>query len=122
MGDNVVLFNRKMQDFIDDLKCVCTNVTEIALLQTAFNLGVAVSPQYACQIYHEKVVLPYGELIKLRDEEFFLSHNYNDVASDNFDIVDKLKHVWKSLSDDNKDAIWKHLQVLMVLSNRVQNS
>lgn len=112
------LFNAKLQDFVSDL-------TEIhplpdlkvfkGLLELAIKMDAAVPPA----MFHKCVAVPYGTCIKAKDEAFLASHSFDEVGQyTDLNIVNRLKTLWGDLSPDNKDAVWKHLQVLLVLSQR----
>lgn len=122
-SNNLVLFNRKLCDFVNALKECCPEVGEFATWAPLVELAVTMNPNCAHSTFYSMVVEPYGEKIRNKDASFFLAHTYSEHSSaDSFaNIVDKLKQVWKDMSDENKEAIWKHLQVLMVLCMRVQN-
>jgi hypothetical protein len=122
--NNLTLFNRKLIDFFNDLRECCPDVGSFGMLSTAIEVGIKLDPAATQKVFHTSVVEEYGEKIKNKDEAFFLEHTYDEHAS-TFDLqvlVNNLKHVWKNLSDDNREAIWKHLQVLVILSTRVQNA
>ena len=123
-ANNLTMFNRKLIEFLNDLCLCCPEVGSFSMLSTAVGVGIKVDPTAAQKVFHSSVVDGYGDKIKNKDETFFLQHSYDEHAT-TYDlqvIVNNLKQVWKNLSNENKEAIWKHLQVLMVLSTRVQNA
>ena len=44
----------------------------------------------------------------------------NDNPDNAFELVDRLKHYWSELSDNNKTVIWDYLNSLIKLSDRIQ--
>ena len=78
------------------------------------------------RLFH--VVLPkYKEHIVSRNSEFFLTHNYEDLGqaitvNTNDDIaqelINKLKKYWQELNDDNRETVWKYLNLLVALDEK----
>lgn len=69
-------------------------------------------------------VYKYREKIMTKNEEMLLDTNFvNDNLSDTsdtgaFDIMSKLKAKWMSLAAEEKENIWKYLQVLIKLTDK----
>ena len=54
-----------------------------------------------------------------RDEDFFLNSNYKqDNHNDNLIIIKKLKDYWKNINNNNRETIWKYLEVIITLSSK----
>ena len=63
----------------------------------------------------------YRDKVMVKDEAFMLDANFLDNEyrnSENENIMNALKSEWKSLDEDEKEAIWKYLQVLMKLTDK----
>ena len=53
---------------------------------------------------------------------FFLNNDYSniDVVDDEItSFINKIKELWNDLTDDNKEKIWKYLQTLCTLTDRL---
>lgn len=107
------LFNAKMIEFVDDLSNLFPDLHEFKLMRTA--IGLANNSSAVQKIFHATVVVPYQSQINTKDETFFLNKEYAEVEQYT-NIVNVLKTVWVKLSTENKDAVWKHLQLLMYIS------
>ena len=124
--DNLVkIFNEKLMDFIDDLAPVLSNVSEYALVSSSAKWVCKFDPTRNYKVYHQYIVVPYGDRIARRDEAFFLETmsvsglNSKDAGGMGMGIVSLLRNVWRTqLVDSDKDAVWGHLQVLAELSKR----
>jgi hypothetical protein len=117
--DHAELFNRKLNDFIEDLEAIGMHnrVTEYPMLKASCAFLAQMDKQRPAHYFHTYVLVPYEEQIKKRDEQFFLSQPLGcerDMA-----IVNVIRQIWRTLDETNKNAIWQHLQVLTVLSRRV---
>jgi hypothetical protein len=124
------VFNKKLLDFADDLQNlkqdIGATIPEIDSLRPFVLLASTFDPSKPQQMFHEHVVSKYESQIARKDEQFFVEERYDEVASGGDaggggNIVDMLKRVWRDLSPDNKDAIWRHLHVLVTLNNRCRN-
>ena len=118
---NIILFNKKLMGFADDLLLICPDMPEIVLFKTTLSVCIPMTPNLPQQVFHSTVTQKYSDSIISKNEAVLLNESYDDLTND-LDIIEKIKHIWKTLSDDNKNAVWQHLQVLLVLSNRVQNT
>lgn len=111
------MFNRHMRDFINDLILIYPTVEDFKFLQVGFMTAVLVDKKSPSAIFHENVVMLYHDKIMAKDEDFFMSQSYDYVA-DSMDVVSKLKAIWQYLATENKEAIWKYLQILVHLSKQ----
>ena len=112
------LFNKKLAEFVDDLIFIYPSIDDFKVFRTASYAASILDitgPQVYFQLY---VVEPYEVKIMARDEHFFMRQTYDDETNQNLDIVAKLKNVWGTMSCQNKDIIWKYLQVLVYLSKQ----
>lgn len=109
------IFNEKLKSLSNDLVTICPDIPDFLMLRNAINLSMSIDRKLLQQYFAKHVVGPYGNFIRERDESFFLRHSYDhvDVASD---VVEKIKLVWTTLSEYNKDMIWKYFNVLLALS------
>lgn len=120
--DYLEKFNDTMEEFIADLIQVFPNDTDMQMYQIAMKGIRFASPFTVCQEYHQGVTIPYHDKIASKDEDFFMTHDFSDVTKevpDGVRILTKTMNYWKSLSDDDKNTVWKYLRVLCVLSKKI---
>ena len=67
-----------------------------------------------------KHVIPFETMIREKNSDFFLKHNFSEFDPDNTmdPIIKKLKGYWETMSDANKEAIWKYILLLVDISKR----
>lgn len=125
-GDIFEIFNAKLLEFIDDISAVYKDSKKI---KKGITLAILVDRKMPIRMFKEKVVIKYGDQISTRNEAFLMEEDYtssiaNVVPSEfsSIDIVNELKSIWKSLDDDNKNAIWAHIQGLCALAKRMPAS
>ena len=115
------LFNRKLEDFVDDLHPVIGHLPEYKLVSSGIKWLSQYDAQKNQQLFDKYVLEYYENRIMQRDEAFFLSsdnYGYQDM-----NLVQLLKSVWAtSLTPNDKNAVWGHMQVLTVLSRRCREA
>ena len=113
--DQFELFNSKLREFISDMRPLIGTLPEYKLAMGAVQ---TVEPRKNQQMFDTFVAMPYEEHIVNKNAEFFMK----DAAlggEGNGPLVALLRSLWTTkLSDADKDAVWQHLQVLVVLNRR----
>lgn len=119
-ADPYELFNRKLADFVEDLAPLMQHMPDYQMLSATASLLSSMQPR-KCQEYFDMYVAAWFEKqILERDEHFFLARDYPDAQTtcQDLGIVPMLKSVWASLSQPDRDAVWAHLKVLVLLNRR----
>jgi len=67
-----------------------------------------------------KHVGPFDEVIRKRDDGFFMNHTFDSLEPDNTmeQVIQKLKGYWTALSDQNKSSIWGYITLLLAIHKR----
>jgi len=67
-----------------------------------------------------KHVGPFDEVIRKRDDGFFMNHTFDSLEPDNTmeQVIQKLKGYWTALSDQNKSSIWGYITLLLDIHKR----
>jgi len=118
------IFNQKLIAFAQDLRCLNEGLREpipqINVLETGVQLASALDPQTPLKLFRLHVSTPYGKQIEEKDDRFFLEGTEIDKDhSDDLNLVNMLRSVWKTLSNDDKQAIWGHMQLLLKLDRKI---
>jgi hypothetical protein len=116
------MFQNKLQDFLDDLRPALGTLPEYNLLTTSMKF---ISPEKNYVIFNTYVAVPYGSRITSKDEGFFLDSSFAPGAggkSDSINLIVMVKEAWSSLTPHDREAIWDHLAVLMIIRDRIQQS
>jgi hypothetical protein len=119
------LFNTALVDFITDMGDVYDGAKN---LKNALALSIVLDRKLAFRMFKEHVAEPYGTFIKNKDEVFLMNQEFSETKritattsnTLDIDIVGQLKSVWTTLSTDNKDAIWAHLDQLVRMAARIR--
>jgi hypothetical protein len=113
-------FNNVLIQFMDDCMMVFPEEKEFKKYKRGAEVLKEYNPKKVPTIFKEYAKL-YREKIDKRDETFFLENEYSDIQEDNelIGLIDKIKKYWKNLTEDNKDKIWKYIEVLVKLSDKI---
>lgn len=115
-------FNRTFQEFIADLLKVYPDDTDLRMYQMAIH-GMLLTAEETLQSgFYEHVTRPYGDRIVARDESFFLNNDYADEThggTNEVELVNKLKTMYATMADADKDAVCKYMRLLVLLSRKI---
>lgn len=123
MDKFVKAFNNKLHDFAVSLDALSVFFPELLSLVTLFRntiyLSRIVNESVPVMFFYKHIATPFGRAISARDEPFFLSHAFDDLCAQphmSREIVVIIKRTWVRLTKENKEAIFKHLDLLLALS------
>jgi uncharacterized FlgJ-related protein len=115
------IFNSKFEEFVKDLIELYPNDKDFKILKNSFSLLKMTDMKKPFQLFLMYSV-DYEDAITRRDENFFLSNNYENIAGEesNFtaDLMNKLKKYWTTLSETNKETIWNYLTLFFTIKNK----
>ena len=118
----VELFNRKLLDFADDLRALKEGmphlqVPELDVLRPSIKLALTVDETKPRRMFNDYVAAHYEQRILDKDERFFLEQAaFGGGSQESFNLVQVLRRMWTELSPSDRDAIWAHLRVLLLLN------
>jgi hypothetical protein len=118
-------FNKKLQEFITELIECFPQMKELKMLRSGLQLAVTMEPYLPQKVFDEHLHDVYENSILDKDENFFLNEDYQhivDTRGIDLDIISTIKNMWKDLDTNNKEAIWKYLQVLVLLNRKCKSA
>lgn len=131
MADKLVfirLFNAKAEEFCKDLVSTFPEVNEFKRLKTALMLLTNIDERKPHEIFNRFMIDQFRDRILNKDETFFMNevHEHSHVIQhipgadeSQWDrIVDLLRSLWSSLTEDNKETIWKYFHVLIAVHDK----
>jgi hypothetical protein len=117
------LFNNKLISFFEDLVETFPEERDIKLAIDTLQGAKKINPRLILDLFMEFVTKPLKEHILAENEvaviafaKVAIQTQFNEI-SPALMIFDKY---WPSMSDSNRDAIWKHLKVLVLLSEKAR--
>lgn len=115
-------FNNIIIDFVDDCISVFPSDPEFKTYKNALLLLKKYNPKKIVDTFKEYVSL-YREQLVSKDEQFFLNNSFKEVEKYNneeiFNVINRIKTYWKDLTSENKQKIWKYIEVLIQLSDKI---
>lgn len=123
MTTTLGIFNTKLIAFFEDLSQTFPEERDIKMALEGIQGAKKVNPRLVLDLFTEYVAKPLTDPILAQDEEKIITYaklaistQFNEM-SPALMIFDKY---WPSLSDGTRDAIWKHLKVLVLLAERAK--
>lgn len=118
----VEMFNNKADEFFKTLVTSFPEIKPFGFVKTGLTMLRNVNPKRPIEIFNKYVYAHYKDVIQRRDEEFFLNNTYDLSKSTAveywLEFIENIRHIWKTLDNDEKDVIWKYFHVLIILNEK----
>lgn len=125
----ISLFNDRLREFIQDISRIYPSSKEFGMAHMVMS---QIDPYAPLKMFNEMVREPYAERIRKRDESILFSHDVDDQVNqlqnapnrlikekDAFNILAQIRQLWSTIDCNDREAIWKHLNVLLLITERV---
>ena len=112
-------FFTQFHAFLGELARVFPDDPDFPAYDTALGLMKMGNPALVLSEF-AKHVIPFETMIRDKNSDFFLKHDFSEFDPDNTmdPIIKKLKGYWEGMLEVNKDAIWKYIILLVDISKR----
>jgi len=116
-------FNSLFFDFLDDIIGIVENNGDIKSAKTAFEVFRKGNPTIIIKVWYSYIYLPYAEVIKSGDLDFFINKDYSgdlNVLANPSDImktIDKIRDPIRNMTEVNKAHSLDYIQKLSLLSD-----
>ena len=114
-------FNNQLKMFAKVLNNRFPNDADLKLFQTCTNTLIKCNASKCIELYIF-YVYPYKDKIESKQEDFMMNTEFtkeNDLHTEwNFNVMVHLKNCWVYLDDNEKQNIWKYLNILITLSEK----
>ena len=111
--------------FFEELKDTFPEEREIKLALSTIQDARKINPRLVLDMFYEHVGKPLREAISKEDEQIIISYARSKINQQFNEILPALsifdKH-WVTLSQENRQNIWKYLKVLIVLCDKSQTT
>jgi hypothetical protein len=117
-------FNTQLIRFFEQLAETFPEERDIKMALEAIHGLKKINPKMILELFHDNVYKPVGEPIKREDEEVVIAYAKKIITSQYNEMSIALvmfEKYWPSLTDANKEIIWKYLKVLCVLCEKALN-
>jgi hypothetical protein len=117
--DILIQLKKNLVSFLDELIESFPNEPDFVIFRIFVNDKI---PTENIMSYITKNLCPLGDMVKTRDENFFLNHNilFEKFREDESSKVNYFKKMWTSgsLDKEDKEVIWKWFQSFIYLGNK----
>ena len=112
-------FFTQFHSFLGELVRVFPSDDDFPAYDTGLSLMQSMNPALVLSEF-TKHVIPFETMIREKNSDFFLKHDFSEFDPDNTmdPIIKKLKGYWEGMSEANKDAVWKYIVLLVDISKR----
>lgn len=112
------VFCQALKTFIRDLIRVYPDSSELKMVHAGYKIVKTVSKKLVQSLF-QTTVEPYRDYIIKRDDSFFPNFTLpDDYGAIYKALLPSLQNMWKGCDDLTRDAVWSHMQVLLVLSDK----
>ena len=112
-------FFTQFHEFMIQLMNVFPDDPDFIIYDSGVSLLKNINPSLVISEFN-KYVLPYEEVLRSKNSDFFLKHTFDSLEPDNTmeQVINKLKRYWLTLSEANKESIWRYIILLMDIVKR----
>ena len=118
------LFNDKLIGFFEDLAETYPEERDIKTALEALKGAKKINPRLILDMFVEYVTTPLRDAILEEREDQVIAFAKATIQNQYNDMLTALmifdKH-WPTMSEHNKEAIWKYMKVLVLLSEKAKN-
>lgn len=110
----ITAFNNLLRDIINVVATRFPNDKELEYTKSQIELSVSISPRGTITAFMQNA-RPYLEKILHKDEQFFLCMANGSKTLNGLQISQK----WSSLTNEDKERLWRTVQKMVVLGNKI---
>ncbi len=119
-------FTNQLEAFSSELSGMFPKDADLKMALNMIKLIKKANPRKLLVVF-DKFTVEYKTEIMARDENFFIKHNFNELADKTgqsdytYSLVTQLKSHWTEMSQESKDATWQYFIVLFKLSEKINS-
>ena len=119
-------FTNQLEAFSSELSVMFPEDVDLKMALNMIKLVKKANPRKLLVVF-DKFTTDYKTDIMARDENFFIKHDFNELADKTgksdytYSLVTQLKSHWTEMSQESKDATWQYFIVLFKLSEKVNS-
>jgi hypothetical protein len=122
-GSPLTAFNNMLVRFFEELRDTFPEEKDIRVALEYIQNARKINPRLILDLYMEHVAKPLREAIAKEDVGAIIVYAREKASGQYNEIMPALsifdRH-WVGLADSNRNAIWKYMKVLIVLSDKAQ--
>lgn len=119
---NLKAFLARLDNFIEEMiETYPEQADKLKEGRRIYKAAKDANPRLICTMFLEHVVGPFETKIMSKDEEFIRGATQSKLQAEFpqfYEFFDPCVKIWDEMSEESKEAMWKHVQVLVVLAKR----
>ena len=123
MASYLGAFTTQLLRFFEDLSATFPEERDIKMAVTGVEGLKMANPRMCLDLFHEYVYVPISDPIYREDTDVIIDYAKKAISTQFNDMYVALMifdKYWHTMSDSNRDAIWKYLKVLCVLCEKAK--
>lgn len=108
----VAVFNAATSEFLRDLADAYSGYPVFRLIADLHDAAAAQDPEKPLNRFHQHVMIRYGDQIRAENFRFFEENEFGE-APVGEGVIENVKRLWRTTSEENRESIKAHLRVLM---------
>ncbi len=119
-------FTNQIEAFASELNTMFPEDVDLKMALNMISLIKKANPRKLLVIF-DKFTVDYKKEILSKDENFFIKHNFEELANKTgksdytYSLVTQLKSHWTEMSPESKEAAWQYFIVLFKLSEKINS-
>lgn len=114
---NFKAFNKALKDFIRCTMDSFPQYVELKLLLATYKMLKTINKKRPCRLFQNMTENCQDHILS-KDEAFFQENGIQCPDASVQSVMQTMNNVWSQLDEQNKDAVWQHLQKLVLLSKK----
>lgn len=119
MAEEYIAFNKALKNFIKCSMESFPDVIELKLLFATYKMMKTINKKKPYRFFHS-MTEHCQDAILAKDEDYFTNNGIDCYDQTVLNVINVAKGRWDKLDQDSKNAVWAHLQVLVLLSRKCQ--
>jgi hypothetical protein len=115
------IFNTQLLHFFEELSDTFPEEKEIRMATEAISSAKKINPRLVLDLFYNHLYVDFHQFIANKDVEGMILQGRKKVLEQFNEIMPAITifdKYWPSLSDSNRESIWKYLKVLCILCER----
>jgi hypothetical protein len=111
-------FFNQFNAFLGELKNMYPEDEDFPVFISTLSMMKVANPMLVVNFVKSEIIVPFGDKIRVRDESFFMSQDYEAREDVDLNIVEKIKQYIQGMSHATKETVWKYIEIITTLCSK----
>ena len=112
-------FCNQLVDFFEDLSETYPEETDIRTTSQSLKLMKQANPRYVHSMFMKNIYTEFSQHILDEDEEYILERAKQMITSEYAHVLWIFNKYWGTMTETNKQCVWRYIKSLVLLAQRV---